>query len=108
MDSKYKSEYTPPDTIWAGYHHVYGTQKVWDVKPIGSQTWQRVAKYIRADLVPQVEDENNTSGPTLSGNTIDHIAIDSLKWHYNECKNDMEPLQKEAFKIVLRYYGVSL
>lgn len=60
------------------------------------------------DLVSEWKDETTTSGPTLSGDTIDHIAIDSLKWHYNEGKNDMEPLQKEAFKIVLRYYGVNL
>lgn len=60
------------------------------------------------DLVAEWKDENNTSGPTLSGDTIDYIAIDSLKWHYNEGKNDMEPLQKEAFEIVLRYYGVNL
>lgn len=60
------------------------------------------------DLVAEWKDEPTTSGPTLSGDTIDLIAIDSLKWHYNEGKNDMEPLQKEAFKIVLRYYGVNL
>ena len=48
-------------------------------------------------------------GPTLSGKTLDMIAIDSLKWHYNEGKfKDMEPLQLEAFRIVLRYYGVSV
>jgi hypothetical protein len=45
-------------------------------------------------------------GPTLSGETIDQIAIDSLKWHYNEgFDNDFE---KEAFRVVLRYYGVSM
>lgn len=60
------------------------------------------------DIVSEWKDETTTSGPTLSGDTIDHIAIDSLKWHYNEGKNDMEPLQKEALKIVLRYYGVYL
>ena len=43
-------------------------------------------------------------GPKLTGDTIDHIAIDSLNWHYKE--GDMEPLQLEAFKIVLSYYGV--
>ena len=60
------------------------------------------------DIVSEWKDKTTTSGPTLSGDTIDRIAIDSLKWHYNEGKNDMEPLQKEAFKIVLRYYGVNL
>lgn len=43
---------------------------------------------------------------TLSGETIDMIAIDSLKWHMED--KDMEPLQAEAFRIVLRYYGVSV
>ena len=42
---------------------------------------------------------------TLSAETIDHIAIDSLKFHY---ATEMEPLQREAFRIVLRYYGVTL
>jgi hypothetical protein len=40
----------------------------------------------------------------LSAETIDHIAIDSLRFHFN---GEMDPLQKEAFRIVLRYYGVS-
>jgi hypothetical protein len=39
----------------------------------------------------------------LSGETIDMIALDSLKWHMQD--GDMEPLQMEAFRIVLRYYG---
>jgi hypothetical protein len=39
----------------------------------------------------------------LSGETIDMIALDSLKWHLQD--GDMEPLQMEAFRIVLRYYG---
>lgn len=60
------------------------------------------------DLVAEWKDEPTTSGPTLSGDTIDRIAIDSLKWHYNEGQQELEPLQKEAFKIVLRYYGVNL
>ena len=60
------------------------------------------------DLVAEWKDETNTSGPALSGDTIDHIAIDSLKWHYNEGQQELAPLQKEAFKIVLRYYGVNL
>lgn len=56
------------------------------------------------DIVCEWEDE--VTGPTLSGETIDLIAIDSLKWHYKD--KDMEPLQLEAFRIVLRYYGVSV
>jgi hypothetical protein len=46
-------------------------------------------------------------GPKLTGYTIDHIAIDSLNWHYKE-GNDLEPLQREAFRIVLAYYGVNV
>lgn len=43
----------------------------------------------------------------LSGETIDMIARDSLKWHMQagDQDGDMEPLQMEAFRIVLRYYG---
>ena len=42
---------------------------------------------------------------TLSAETIDNIAIDSLKFH---AADTVEPLEKEAFRIVLRYYGVTL
>jgi hypothetical protein len=49
---------------------------------------------------------NNPTEPKLSGETIDLIAIDSLKWHIAD--EDMEPLQLEAFRIVLRYYGASV
>lgn len=56
-----------------------------------------------SDLIAEWTD---TPAPvTLSAETIDHIAIDSLKFHY---ATEMEPLQKEAFRIVLRYYGVTL
>lgn len=57
------------------------------------------------DIVEEFVSER--SGPTLSSETIDQIAIDSLKWHYKE-GDDMEPLQREAFRIVLSYYGVKL
>ena len=53
------------------------------------------------------EAQQKADGPTLSSHTIDQIAIDSLKWHYKE-GNDLEPLQREAFRIVLSYYGVNL
>jgi hypothetical protein len=43
--------------------------------------------------------------PTLSSETIDNIAIDSMRWHM---LREMEPLQREAFRIVMRYYGVSV
>lgn len=55
-----------------------------------------------SDLIAEWSDAQS---PTLSGDTIDDIAIDSLKFHMDK---DMEPLQKEAFRIVLRYYGVTL
>lgn len=50
-------------------------------------------------------EEGPAQSPTLSSETIDHIAIDSLRHHY---ATEMEPLQKEAFRIVLRYYGVTV
>lgn len=56
------------------------------------------------DIVSLWKDE--ATEPKLSGETIDLIAIDSLKWHMAD--GDMEPLQLEAFRIVLRYYGVSV
>ena len=37
--------------------------------------------------------------------TDELTAIDSLKFHNDR---DLEPLQKEAFRIVLRYYGVTV
>jgi hypothetical protein len=61
------------------------------------------------DLIAEWIDEpakDENPEPTLSGETIDHIAIDSLKWHFKD--KDMEPLQYEAFRVVLRYYGVTV
>lgn len=55
------------------------------------------------DLVSEWEEDG---GPNLSATTIDSIAQDSLKWHY-ENGDDMEPIQKEAFRIIMRYYGMS-
>lgn len=57
------------------------------------------------DTIAEWTDEppQNTQ-PIPSSHTIDHIAIDSLRHHY---ATEMEPLQKEAFRIVLRYYGVT-
>lgn len=42
----------------------------------------------------------------FEGITVDSIAQDSLKWHY-ENDDGMEPIEKEAFRIVMRYYGMS-
>jgi len=53
------------------------------------------------DLIAEWTDET----PTLSAETIDAIAIDSLKFHFDQ---DMEPLEREAFRVVLRYYGGSV
>jgi hypothetical protein len=61
------------------------------------------------DLIAEWTDEPAKDEPasqTLSGETIDQIAIDSLKWHFKD--KDMEPLQYEAFRVVLRYYGVTV
>ena len=59
------------------------------------------------DIIAEWKDETLKKEPTLSGETLDRLAIDSLKWHYKD-KEDMEPLQQEAFRIVMRYYGVPL
>jgi hypothetical protein len=50
---------------------------------------------------------------TLSSETIDHVAIDSLKWHYKALVEEPEEthdyfMKLLAFKIVLKYYGVSV
>ena len=59
------------------------------------------------DLIAEWTDEEPAKpGPTISSETIDHIAIDSLRFHLQG--EDMEPLQREAFRICLRYYGVSV
>jgi len=58
------------------------------------------------DLICEWKDEPVKPERKLSGETIDLIAIDSLKWHIAD--EDMEPLQLEAFRIVLRYYGASV
>lgn len=50
--------------------------------------------------------EEDSEGITLSSTTVDSIAQDSLKWHY-ENGGSMEPIEKEAFRIVMRYYGMS-
>lgn len=50
--------------------------------------------------------EEDFGGVTLSSITVDSIAQDSLKWHY-ENSDGMEPIEKEAFRIVMRYYGMS-
>jgi hypothetical protein len=53
------------------------------------------------DLIAEWTDET----PNLSAETIDAIAIDSLKFHMDQ---DMEPLERESFRVVLRYYGGSV
>lgn len=57
------------------------------------------------DGEPAKHDEPAKPGTTLSSETVDRIAIDSLRFHF---KGELEPLQREAFRIVLRYYGASV
>jgi hypothetical protein len=50
---------------------------------------------------------------TLSSEAINHVAIDSLKWHYKALVEEPEEtydyfMKLLAFKIVLKYYGVSV
>ncbi|CAB4139019.1 hypothetical protein UFOVP346_14 [uncultured Caudovirales phage] len=52
-------------------------------------------------------DLTDPRGPVLSGDTLDHVAIDSLKWHYS----NLDPADPEllgAFRRVLSYYGVNI
>ena len=69
----------------------------------GSRDYQHKTRNVKRC----VEEEPVEEAPEiiLSSTTIDAIALDSLKWHYDN-SDDMEPLQKEAFRIVMRYYGV--
>lgn len=72
----------------------------------GDDHFSCIANECELDLIAEWTDEQpQTTQTILSGHTIDHIAIDSLRYHY---ATEMEPLQKEAFRIVLRYYGVSV
>jgi hypothetical protein len=56
----------------------------------------------RLDLISEWTDE----GPTLSSASIDQIAIDSLKWHFAQGFDSK--FEKEAFRVVLKYYGASV
>jgi len=58
------------------------------------------------DIVAEWKDEPLKREPTLSVEALDRLTIDGLKWHYKD--EDMEPLEREAFRIVMRYYGVPL
>lgn len=88
-------------TFSGGLHRWEYDGLLWSADGIGY-----TGEYPEQDIVAEWKDETLKEGPTLSGETVDLIAIDSLKWHYKD--EDMEPLQQEAFRIVLRYYGVSL
>lgn len=88
------------DTEFFDIHDIAGTTEsgwIWD------ETGIELGKNRDIDLIAEWTDE--PAQPTLSGITIDHIAIDSLRHHY---ATEMEQLQKEAFRIVLRYYGVTV
>jgi len=56
------------------------------------------------DLIDDWIAPKEPKGATISADTIDQIAVDSLMWHFYEY-GELEPLQKEAFRIVLSYYG---
>jgi len=59
------------------------------------------------DIIAEWKDETlKKKEPTLSVEALDRLALDSLEWHYKD--EDMEPLEQEAFRIVMRYYGVPL
>lgn len=59
------------------------------------------SRYTNLDIIAEWPSDQ----VTLSSSTIDSIAIDSLKFHFDK---DLEPFQREAFRIVLRYYGASV
>ena len=59
--------------------------------------WRDPEKHLEAK-------KEEPKGATISADTIDQIAVDSLLWHFHEY-GELEPLQKEAFRIVLSYYG---
>jgi hypothetical protein len=63
--------------------------------------WSKVHQS-RLDLIAEWQEP----GTTLSGETIDQIAIDSLKFHFDQGFDS--DLEKEAFRIVLRSYGVTV
>jgi hypothetical protein len=58
------------------------------------------------DLVAEWVEEETKAVPIISAESIDSITKDSLRHHFKEGK-DMEPLQREAFRIVMRHYGVN-
>lgn len=63
-----------------------------------------VGRESKLDLIAEWRDPEEPKGATLSADTIDQIAVDSLLWHFYEY-GELGPLQKEAFRIVLSYYG---
>ncbi len=67
--------------------------------------WQRKQEWLDQDIIAEWSDDQ-PKGPTLSSETIDSIALDSLRWHFKEGFDDK--LTEEAFRIVIRYYGGSV
>jgi hypothetical protein len=77
----------------------------------GNKGWHRIdgshnCGKIKYDLVAEWVEEETKAVPIISAESIDSITKDSLRHHFKEGK-DMEPLQREAFRIVMRYYGVN-
>jgi hypothetical protein len=67
----------------------------------------------RPDMVEEETTKASKPELTLSSETIDHVAIDSLKWHYKSLVEEPEEthdyfMRLLAFKIVLKYYGVTV
>jgi len=92
-----------PYNSWRGLHPWQCGRLLWSADGISYEGRQP-----EQDIIAEWKDETlKKEEPTLSGETLDRLAIDSLKWHYKD-KEDMEPLQQEAFRIVMRYYGVPL
>lgn len=60
--------------------------------------------HVEWNIVAEWEDDKPV---TLDVQTVDRIAIDSLRFHATD-DGDMDPLTREAFRIVLRYYGESM
>lgn len=71
------------------------TKGVWDSE--GWYNYLQDEDHSPLDLIEEWKEET-----ALPCETVDQIAIYSLLWHSQQ---NMAPLQREAFRIVLRYYG---
>ena len=91
-----------PYDSWQNLHPWVSDDLLWSAEGIGHE-----GRHPEQDIIAEWKDEAlKKKEPTLSVETLDRLAIDSLKWYYKD--EDMEPLEREAFRIVMRYYGVPL